>query len=85
MVNQTLEMPFPKVELQISPEGETQLLVDGVSIPGVGAVSIESMPGEAPKVTIEIVPGELSVEAQAILTPHIMRAGREGARTHSSK
>ncbi len=77
-------MPFPKVELKISPDGETQLLVDGVSISGVGGVTIDSMPGEAPKVTIEIVPGELSVEAEAILTPHILRAGRESARSHSS-
>jgi len=77
-------MPFPKVELTIAADGETTLLVDGVAIPGVGAVNIDSVPGEAPKVTIEIVPGELSVEAEAILTPHILRAAKERARSHSS-
>ena len=77
-------MPFPKVEFKIEADGQTSLRLDGVEIPGVEGVSISSAPGDAPRITVEIVPGELTVEAEAILTPHILRAARERARTHSS-
>ena len=76
-------MPFPKIEFKIEPDGQTSLKIDGIDIPGVDGVAIESRPGEAPRITVELVVGELSTEVEGILVPHILRERRESARSHN--
>lgn len=77
-------MPLPKIEINLDAAGFGPIKIDGVEIQGVNAIVIQTSPGQPSLVTMEIVPGQLSVEAEGILTPHILRAARENARTHSS-
>ena len=77
-------MPLPKVEISLDAAGFGVIKVDGAEINGVNAVTVQTTPGQPSLVTLEIIPSALTVEAEAILTPHILRATRESARTHSS-
>ncbi len=68
-----MEGLFPKVEIKVDDSGFGEIKVDGVRIPGVKRFAVESEPGNPVVVGLELIVESLTVEASAVLQPHIRR------------
>lgn len=69
---------LPKVAITLDGYGNFTINIDGVEISGVHEFMLRSEFGQPPRLDLTIVPSAMTIEARALLVPHVMKAMREG-------